>query len=151
MITAQIELFRDAIEEAKPFLPVHWEEVAIFKDQMPLDPDYGAYQAIEDAGELVVATLREAGRLIGYFSVYLCKNLHYQSTRTAKMDILYIDPERRGFGNGRMLVECMKAELKRRGVKMWHVGSKNHKSIEWLFLSLGFEPTEMQLSIWLGD
>lgn len=151
MITVQLETARDTLEELKPLFPKHWEEIGVFKDKVPLDPDYDEYLLLETQGKLTLATMRSDGTLLGYMVCFPnLKNLHYKSTRTARMDIIYIVPEYRKIGAGKRLVECMEAELKRRGVVLWHAGSKNHQSIEWLFLMCGFEPTDTLLSKWIG-
>ena len=43
MITCQVEQWPEFIEEAKPMLPIHWEELALNKDKVPLDPQYYIY------------------------------------------------------------------------------------------------------------
>jgi GNAT superfamily N-acetyltransferase len=149
-LTAQIEEYADCIEELKPLFPAHWEELGVFKDKMPLDPIYEMYELRAAHGELIMPTLRENGRIIGYWPTFVAPGLHYRTTLTATMDILYIAPERRGDGSGRLLFECLKSELQRRGVKCWYAGSKNHKQIEWFLHGMGFEPIEMHFAMWLG-
>jgi GNAT superfamily N-acetyltransferase len=150
-ITAQIEQLADCLEEMKPLFPAHWEELAIFKDKMPLDPQYNIYWTREQHDELVMATLRKDGELIGYWPTFIAPGLHYGSTLTATMDILWIKPEHRGDGSGKVLFDCLKTELKRRGAKIWYAGSKNHKEIEWFLTMLGFEPVERYFALWIGD
>lgn len=151
MITAQIEPLATCLEEMKALFPKHWEELGIYRDRMPLAPKYEVYWAREAAGELVMATLRKDGRIIGYCPNFVAPGLHYETTLTATMDILYIAPEHRGDGSGKMLFTILKAELMRRGVKIWYAGSKNHKQIEWFLKMMGFDPIEMHFAMWIGD
>jgi len=151
LITAQIEPLADCLEEMKPLFPAHWEELGMFKDKMPLDPDYGEYYRREAVDALVMPILRENGKIIGYWPTFISPGLHYKSTLSATMDILYIAPEHRGNGSGKMLFDCLYAELKRRGVKFWHCGSKNHKQIEWFLKMCGFDPFEMHFCMWIGE
>lgn len=151
MITAQVEPFSDVIEEIKPMLPGHWRELALYQDRMPLDPQWGAYIEREAQGSLVVVTLREAGAVIGYFWGFIAPGMHYQSTLTCTMDIMYVHPDHRGKHAGNLLLNTIRAELKRRGVKMWWMGSKNHKPIEWLYEGFGLERAEAYFCAWLGD
>jgi hypothetical protein len=67
MITAQIESFTASLPEFKPLFPLHWEELALEKDKVPLDPQYNIYEFKESMDELLFVTLREDGKPIGYF------------------------------------------------------------------------------------
>lgn len=151
MITAQIEMLADCLTEMKEMFPAHWRELGLFQDKMPLDPRYDIYESREARGELVMATLRKDGKVVGYWPTWIAPGIHYGSTLTATMDILYIDPEHRGDGSGKLLFDALKAELLRRGVKLWWAGSKNHKQIEWFLKMLGFEPMETYYAMWIGD
>lgn len=150
MITAAVEPFMSQREELLPLLPKHWEELAIYKDRMPLDPMWEVYDAHEQSGVLIYVALRKAGALIGYFIGMITPGLHYRRTLTCKMDIAYVLPEHRGKA-GRVLFDAVKAELKRRGVALWWVGSKDHHPIEGFFESLGFERQETYFAMWLGE
>lgn len=150
MITAQIEPLDDCLDEMKELFPAHWEELGLFKDKMPLAPQYGIYYEREARGELTMATLRKDGKIIGYWPTFVAPGLHYGTTLTATMDILWVHPDHRGDGSGMKLFEVLKAELQRRGVKLWWAGSKNHKQIEWFLKMLGFEPMETYFAMWIG-
>lgn len=151
MITASIETLDDCLEEMKPLFADHWKELGLFQDKMPLAPQYDIYYAREAAGQLVMPILRKGGKIIGYWPTFLAPGLHYGTTFTATMDILWIHPDHRGDGAGKQLFECLKKELERRGVKLWWAGSKNHKQIEWFLKMLGFEPAETYFAMWLGE
>lgn len=151
MITAQLETLADTLPEIKPVLPMHYEELALNQDKVPLDPQYGVYLERERRGELILVTLREAGTLIGYFIGFIAPGLHYQTCLTCTMDIFYVHPEHRGNGGGVTLFRYVECELKRRGVDRWFVGSKCRKDASFLFEQLGFEKVEVYYSKWLGD
>lgn len=149
MITACVEPFMSQVEELKPLLPLHWEELGIYRDKMPLAPAWDVYDAYERAGVLVYVPLRKAGELIGYFIGMITPGLHYRQTLTCKMDIAYVRPEHRGSA-GTVLFNAVEAELKRRGVQLWWVGSKDHHPIEGFYKALGFECQETYFTKWLG-
>jgi GNAT superfamily N-acetyltransferase len=151
MITAQVESFAEHLDELKTILPTHHAELALFKDKMPLDPQFDLYIARERAGELLFVTLREDAALVGYWISFIAPGLHYRSTLTATMDILYVHPDHRGNGGGFKLADVVKAELVRRGVKVWWAGSKNHKEIAWFLERLGMAKAEEYFVMWLGD
>lgn len=150
-LTAGPEPFMAGLAEIKPLLPLHWRELGIYQDRMPLDPDWPAFQRLEDAGVLLYVALRRAGVLIGYFVGFVGPSLHYASTATCKMDLIYILPQYRHSGAGRVLLDAVKAELVRRGVKLWWMGSKDHHPIEGFFEAYGFERQETYLAMWIGD
>ncbi len=152
MMTAQIErLAGGGLDEIKPLLPAHWEELGLFKSKMPLDPQYQAYLTRALNGELVYATLRLDGKLIGYWITLVLPGFHYQSTLTALPDLLWIVREHRGMDAGRLLHNAMEGELRRRGVKLWWAGSKSHAPIQGWLESLGFKAEETYLCKWIGD
>ena len=87
MITAQIEPWPAFIHEAQPLLPLHWAELALNKDKVPLDPQYDIYTARDLAGQVLVVTLRQDGELVGYFIVFIAPGLNYKTCLTLTMDI----------------------------------------------------------------
>ena len=151
MITIQEESFTEGLAEFKPLFPLHWEELALNKDKVPLDPQYGIYTAREELGELLFVTMREDGDPIGYFIGFVSPGLHYQTCLTCIMDIFYIHPEKRGGRGGVKLFKFVEEVLKKRGVDRWYVGSKCHKDASWLFEYLKFEKAEVFYSKWIGE
>lgn len=143
MITAQVESFIEGLEELKPLLPVHWEELALNKDEVPLDPQYDKYFAAENSGGLLYVTLREQGELAGYFIGFISPGLHYKTCLTCQMDIFYVYPTFRGNGGGFTLFNFVEKELKKRGVDKIFVGSKCHKDASFLFERLGYEKADV--------
>ncbi len=150
MLTAQIEPFMDNVEELKPLLPIHYEELALNKDKVPLDPQWDVYAAREDAGQVLYVTLRQAGKLVGYFIGFIAPSLHYRTCLTLTMDIYYTVPEIRGGTAAIRLFRLVEREAKRRGVQRIFYGSKNHKDSSRLFGALGFDPVETYHSKWVG-
>lgn len=150
MITAQVENFRPFLEEVKPLLQGHWDELALDKDKVPLDPQYDEYLNYDAQGKILVVTLREAGKLVGYFIGLIAPGLHYKTCLTYKMDIFYVHPDARGQGGGVVMVNFLEQELKRRGVQRALMGAKCHKNAGWLFEKLGYDMIEIYYSKWLG-
>jgi GNAT superfamily N-acetyltransferase len=151
MITCHVESFIEMLPELQPLLPLHYEELALDQDKVPLDPQYELYFERERNGQLIFVTLREAGVLIGYFIGFIAPGLHYKTCLTCHMDIFYVHPEKRGGRAGIKLFKFVEAELKRRGVDRWFVGSKCHMDASWLFRYLGFEQIEIYFSKWIGE
>lgn len=151
MITCAVESLTEILEELKPLLPVHWEELALNKDKVPLDPQYDIYLKRDQLGEVLFMTLRDAGKIVGYFIGVIAPGLHYKTCLTCTMDIFYVYPDARGTGGGFILFKAVEKECKRRGVQRMFVGSKLHKDASWLFEKLGYDEVERYYSVWLGE
>lgn len=151
MITAHNESFAANIEQLKELIPLHYEELALNKDKVPLSPRWDVYLSQEAIGELVFITLRDAGKLAGYFVGFVAPGLHYSTCLTCIQDIFYVKPDERGMAAGNILFEFVENELKRRGVQRLVTNSKNHFPAAWLFDRRGYESIETIHSKWLGD
>lgn len=150
-LSTQVEPLSQVLEEIKPLLPRHWEELALNKDNVPLDPDWERYASIDALGQLSIVTVRVQGRLVGYCAMVIQVGLHYRTCLEARMDVFWIAPEYRGRMGGVRLFKAVEAELKRRGVKRLYVGSKLHRDSSRLFQAMGYTPVEQWFSKWLGE
>lgn len=151
MITVMLESFEERLPELLPLLPLHYEELALNQDKVPLDPQYDIYIERERRGELMFMVVRDAGQLVGYFIGFVAPGLHYQTCLTLIMDIFFIHPEHRGNSTGFKLFKAVEAEAKARGVQRMFVGSKCHLDASFLFEKLGYERCEITYTHWLGD
>ncbi len=152
MITIQLENFEERLEELRPLLPLHYFELALDQDKVPLSPQFDIYIQRERLGQLIFMTLRQAGELIGYFIGFITPGLHYSTCLTCTMDIFFIRKDVRGSGlPGLKLFRALEKELKRRGVQRWFVGSKVKADASVLFERLDFIKTEIYYSKWIGN
>lgn len=151
MITCHIESFEQQLEELKVLLPLHYEELALNQDKVPLAPQYPIYIARERAGELLFVTLRQAGEMVGYFIGFIAPGLHYETCLTCTMDIFYVRKDKRRGTAGVRMFRFVEAELRRRGVQRWFMGSKIHADASALFKRIGAVPVETYFSKWLGE
>jgi GNAT superfamily N-acetyltransferase len=151
MITAEIESFRATMPELVKLFPSHWEELGIFKDKMPLSPQYHEYLKREHEGSLFLTAVRKDGELVGYYIAQVAPGFHYSATLTAHMDIAYIVPEHRNRGLAVPLFRTTEKELRRRGVKIWYSGHKVHNPLGMprLHELLGFVPADNYYAKWL--
>ena len=114
-------------DEIIPLLEMHYDEIALHKDVIKLDPDWSRYVAMEETGNCHVFTMRECGVLIGYGVFFTSQHIHYQKTKVAHNDILYLVPDcRRGLSAIKFIKFC-EDEMKAIGVnKMtWHIKKAN--------------------------
>lgn len=151
MLTAAPEAWATFVEEAKPLFPLHWEELALNKDEVPLDPQYHVYDERDAQGMVMVVTLRDAGELAGYFIGFVAPGLHYQTCLTLHLDIFWVHPKHRGQMGGIKLFKAVEKEARRRGVQRMFVGSKTHADASFLFERLGYTKVETTYSVMLGD
>jgi GNAT superfamily N-acetyltransferase len=151
MLTVQVESFPELLEELKPLLPLHWEELALNKDKVPLDPQYDVYLQKDVNGQVLSIAARENGELIGYFIGFVAPGLHYKTCLTLIMDIFFIHPKSRNRFAGIKLFKAVEVEAKRRGVQRMIVGSKMHADASVLFERLHYLPVETYYSKWIGD
>jgi len=150
MLTAAPEQWPAFIEEAKPLLPLHYAELALNQDKVPLSPQYHVYAERDALGQVMVIAMRDAGKLIGYFIGFVAPGLHYSTCLTLHLDIFWLHPDHRGKSGGMMLFAAVEAEAKRRGVQRMFVGSKCHMDASWMFERLGYTRVETTYSCWLG-
>ena len=149
MLTAAPEPFPPFLEEVKPLLGLHYEELSLHKGRFPLDPQYDEYLRRDALGMVLCITLRSEGRLAGYVIGFIAPGLHYRTCLTLTMDIFFVAPEFRGGMGGIKMFRAVETEAKRRGVKMMLMGSKNHKDTSGLFERLGYEPVETYHQKWI--
>lgn len=153
VLTARVELFSRGLPELIQVLPEHYEELALHKDRVPLDPQFDIYIAREQMGGLIYVTLRDAEKLAGYYIGFIGPELHYKQTIENHQDIFYVIPEYRGMGGADILFRRVEEESRRRGVKRWYGNCKVHheKHATILFMKMGFEKSGVQFVKWLGS
>ena len=148
-LTTAVESFTACIPELKEIIGQHWEKLALNRDKVPLEPRWDVYRNIEGNGELSFVTLRDRGKMVGYWITIVGKSLHYGTCLDANMDIWNVLP---GYELGaRHLGRAMKEELKRRGVNRSFVGEKIHRPCGKLYRALGYTPVETTYSLWIQD
>jgi hypothetical protein len=143
MITYQLEKFVDVYPEVLGLLALHWEEVALNKDIIKLEPDVEMYKQHERDGALHLLTVRENGVIIGYHCSIVKPHLHYASSLTAFVDVYFVDPKKRDMPRVamRMFKEAEKT-LAQRGVQRISASTKIHLDKSSLLVHLGFSEAE---------
>lgn len=140
MITFQKEPFSALFDELSDVIYPHWEEVALDKEVIPLNPDWEKYFRLEREGALHVLTVRDDGKLVGYYYGLIAGHLHYAQSLTAHTDIFYLAPEYRlGYTAVRLFSEAEKM-LRRLGVQKWYIGHKVHSTVHGRKKTLDMEP-----------
>ena len=150
MMTASVESFTERLDELVTLFPAHWKKLALDKDQVPLDPDYAAYAERERRGELLCIVLRDAGRVVGYWTAFIAPGLHYHGCLTASLDMWNISPDHETGVAAMILMRAAEREYRRRGVKRSFVGEKIHRPCGRLYRAFGYAPVETHYSRMIG-
>jgi hypothetical protein len=160
MISVCAERLSDCLEELKPLFDPHWEELALDKDKVALDPQYEVYLERENRGEVLCVVVREGGRIIAYFVGFVAPGLHYKTCLTLTMDLFWVAPDFRqddSLGAVELELVCntlfdqVKKEALNRGVERVFYGSKLHRDVGAMFERMGMVEVERYYSAWLGD
>lgn len=148
-ITYQQEFLDTVEKDIKPLIQDHWEEIALNKSAIKLNPDWDAYHNLEDNGILKVFTARFDGELIGYFVVLIRNHIHYKDHVFAANDVLFLKQEYRKGLTGAKLMKFAEKCLKEDGVSVLVVNTKRHKPFDKLLEWLGYSHVENVYSKYL--
>jgi len=135
----------------KPILRKHYEEVAMYQDKVPLSPDYERYYKLEELGIFHIVTVRDGGKLVGYFLSMITPNLHYSDTLYAVNDILYLDCEYRDAGVGYRMFKFAEDRLKELGVSVIAIHMKTALPFDSLCESLNYDYAERNYTKYIGE
>jgi len=151
MITYAVEAWSDVQAEMAPLWVKHYEEVALNRDKMPLDPDFANYDAMESMGMLHIVVARKAGQIVGYHFTLVRPHLHYVSTLCGLTDIYWIAPENRTGRTPLRLFQFVESTLKARGVKKLFTGTKKSLDAGPLFEFMGWTEAERLYTKYIGE
>lgn len=123
---------------APELIRAHWEEVALAKDLMVLDPDWLTYQAIEQAGKLLTVGAFVDDDLAGYSVGLVTAHLHYQGLTYYQNDALFMAESHRRGEVGSKLIRYTEHLAGLRGAKMvcWH--AKQGSALDQLMSRRGY-------------
>ena len=142
MIQYKEEQYDDVIDEIKPLLDRHYEEIALDKDVIKLNPDYSAYKSMNMRGVIKIVTARQGDELIGYCICVVKPHLHYKDSLTAHNDIFYIKPEYRQGLTGVKLFKETEKIMNEYGVQRIIMNVKRSNDIGAIFERLGYTESE---------
>lgn len=134
------------IEEAWPLIRTHWEEVGSNRDILRLNPDHDRYRSLERAGVLHILLARTGGAIAGYMFLLVSRHPRDMAAMVATDDVIYVRPEYRRLGVGRLLIDeaiRFAGEL-RVHIVMFHAKARRRNSnylARW-----GFRPHEIVYS-----
>lgn len=149
--TYAVENWFEALAEMQALWPLHWDEVAMDKESIPLDPDYQAYAALANSGSMHLLVARQAGKMIGYHVSVVRGHLHYKTSLSSFTDMYFIHPDyRKGMVGVKLFKEAEKT-LKARGVQKMSIGTKVSLDMSRIFERLGWTETERLYTKFIGS
>ena len=150
MLKYQQEFLSQVEDDSKYLLELHWNEVALNKEHIKLNPDWKSYYELEQVGNLRIFTARNKGTLVGYFVVIVNSNLHYKDHLFAANDIIYLHKDyRKGF-TGIKLIKFAEECLREDGVSVLAINTKVHQPFDVVLERLDFNMVERVYSKYLG-
>ena len=150
MIEYKEETFDQVIDEIKPLLDNHYEEIALDRDVIKLNPDYETYKKLCDSGVMRIITARDDGKLVGYLIAIIKYHLHYKDSLTAFNDIFYVDKQyRKGMTGVKLFIKAEEI-LKKYGVQRVAMNTKLHHDVGAIFDRLGYKETERVFTKMIG-
>lgn len=142
MLSYQAETLAIFKRDSGPLLPLHYEELALDKDRIKLGLKFDHYETLEKNKLLHIATVRDDGRLVGYFVSIVHIHPHYEHAGLmSASDMYYVLPEYRK-GTIAKLFLFVQGEMKKRGVVKLYWTHKVHLSQRRLFEALGFKHSD---------
>lgn len=126
----------EVIEQIKPLLQAHFDEVEHYKD-IPLDPNYAAYKALDEAGVVRLFTVRKGLELVGYSIMFVMPAYHYKGSLQATHDSLFILKGHRGCGE--KFIQFCDSELQSEGVQVVYQSLKLTHNFGHMLERIGYQ------------
>lgn len=139
MTTFHIERWGQFWLEARELFAKHHEEAGY--GEYLVDVNFEDYAALERAGQLLVITARDGGKLVGYVTVLVRKHPHY-ALLCGFQDAFFLEPSARKGATGTKLLQAALYYLEARGAKRVFFNSRTSKNLTKLFSHLGFVHSE---------
>lgn len=146
----QEESYFDVKDDIKPLLEKHWDESALHKDKIKIDPDWNAYEIAYTHGILKIYTARDDGLLVGYLIVSVVPNMHSKSHILASCDLIFVLPEARKGITGYKLIKYAETKLKKLGVSVFNINTLVHAPFDSLMERMSYNLVERSYSKYIG-
>lgn len=143
MIVCRRESWDEVWPQVQPLLERHYREIALYQD-IPLAVDVARYEQMENLDMLRIYVARSGSAIAGYCAMIVQMNAHYNTSKQAAQDVIYIDP---AFRRGRValrLLQFVEQELKREGVQVVYQHSKfAHPALTRLLDFMGYTRSDI--------
>lgn len=131
MIAFARETLFDVVHEVDALLQLHYQELTLNRDKIALAPRWASYRALEAAGNFVLFTARDDGKLVGYSAFFIDRHMHYVGLTLATNDVLFLHPDYRTGRNGVKLIRFSEQQLDAQLAEVdhkivWHAKHSNY-------------------------
>ena len=150
-ISYAIETYQTVQEEMRTLVGEHWEEIAVNKDKIKLNPDWESYERLSDEGYLGIYTARSNGALVGYFIVVATPNIHYKDHIFGVNDVLFLQKKYRKRLTGVKLIKFAEKDLKEKGVSVLVINTKVHTPFDKILERMKYSLVERVYSKYIGE
>lgn len=130
------ERLGDVLKEIGPLLAIHHDEISLLK--LEINPNVQLYERLEALNALRIFTYRVDGVLKGYATFFVGPHPHFQHSKQATNDMLFIHPEYRG--RGMQFMKWCDGQLQDCDVIYWSVTTRCDFSN--LLKRMGYEESE---------
>jgi len=142
-----IENLAKVRHEIEPLLEQHWQEIALNKDIIKMNPDWEAYARLDAVNSLRIYTARKDDQLMGYFVVLVSKSLHYRDHLFANNDVIFLSKSARKGLTGVKLIKYAIESLAAEGITKLHINTKAYRPFDVILERLKFEAIERVYSL----
>jgi GNAT superfamily N-acetyltransferase len=142
-----IENLAKVRREIEPLLKQHYDEIALNKDIIKMNPDWEAYARLDAVNALRIYTARRNDKLLGYFVVIVSKSLHYRDHLFANNDVIFLAKSARKGLTGVKLIKYAIESLAAEGITKLHINTKAHQPFDAILERLNFEEIERVYSL----
>jgi len=142
MITYQQEFLLTVRPELGELIQLDWEEIEHQKAVRKLDVDWDLYETLEDAGTLRIFTVRDEGKLIGYYFAMFVPSLHNKGLVQASSDVIFLHKDYRKGRIGCKLFQFAEQCLKDDGAQVMYITTTKQNPIDALMNKLGYSEIE---------
>ena len=127
------------LDSATELFEQHYDEIALNKNVMVLEPHVEKYLALEASQEIFVLALYKDDEIIGYSVNFLSHHIHYAKLKVCSNDLLFVKKEHRNGRAGYMLIKETEEFAKQRDAQLmlWH--AKPDTALEKLVPRLGYK------------
>jgi GNAT superfamily N-acetyltransferase len=145
VLSFQVEPWSRLWSDGQELFQLHYNELALHKDVMPMGLDNNFYSDLEHRRYLLVVTARRDSRLIGYFvGIVIAHHPHNKDAgKVSTVDMFYIAPDERRGGAGAKLLIFAEDALKKNGVVKATLTTKVKFESGALLDALGWEKTDI--------
>jgi len=143
MLTIAQESWTQILPELQGIIVQHWEEIALSKDKIKLRVNWDTYSQFDAKGILKCLSVRDHGKLVGYFIGFVVENPHYMGYKLGQTDVYYILPYYRKGRIGLRLFQAVEKMFRAEGCVKMVTATKLHFDHSNLFEHLGWNRVEV--------